>query len=285
MNTLKIFPLPAFEDNYIWCLRHNGAVAVVDPGDAAPVLGYLAESGDRLCAILITHHHHDHIDGIAELAARHPVPVFAPAAEAIAGTTHPVSGDDHIDLPELAIEFDVLDVAGHTRGHVAYYAPAGPSQGGMSPSVGSSEQGLRAWGTNDPRPGALFCGDTLFGCGCGRIFEGTPAQLHAALSRIAVLPRLTFAYCAHEYTASGIRFARTVEPGNAVVETRGKEVTRLRAQSQPTVPFTIADELATNPFLRCNESGVIASIQARLGREPRNELEVFTALREWRDRF
>jgi hydroxyacylglutathione hydrolase len=256
MDTLEIFPLPAFEDNYIWCLRRNGLIAVVDPGDAAPVLKYLAESGDRLSVILITHHHHDHIDGIAELAARHPVPVFAPAAETIAGTTQPVSGGDRVALPELGIEFDVLDVAGHTRGHVAYY-----------------------------RLGSLFCGDTLFGCGCGRLFEGTPAQLHAALSRIAVLPRLTLAYCAHEYTASGIRFARAVEPGNTNVETRGPEVARLRAQGQPTVPFTIADELATNPFLRCGEPEVVASIRARLGREPADELEVFTALREWRDHF
>lgn len=256
METLEIFPLPAFEDNYIWCLRKDGALAVVDPGDAGPVLKYLAHSGDRLCAILITHHHHDHIDGIPELTARHPVPVFAPAAEAIAGTTQPVAGGDRIALPELGIDFDVLDVAGHTRGHVAYY-----------------------------RRGTLFCGDTLFGCGCGRLFEGTAAQLHAALQHIGVLPRLTFAYCAHEYTASGIRFAHAVEPGNPAIEVRGAEVRRRREAGQPTVPFTIADELATNPFLRCTEPGVVATVTARLGRQPANELEVFTFLREWRDHF
>ncbi len=256
MDTLEIFPLPAFEDNYIWCLRRDGNIAVVDPGDAVPVLRHLAETGDRLCAILITHHHHDHVDGIAELTARHPVPVFAPAAEAIAGTTQPVTGGGHIVLPELGIEFDVLDVAGHTRGHVAYY-----------------------------RPGSLFCGDTLFGCGCGRLFEGTAAQLHDALERIGVLPRLTLAYCAHEYTASGIRYARAVEPGNAAIEARGAEVARLRAQGRPTVPFTIADELATNPFLRCAEPAVVAAVQARLGRMPAGKLEVFTVLREWRDHF
>jgi hydroxyacylglutathione hydrolase len=313
METLKIFPLSAFEDNYIWCLRRDGVVAVVDPGDATPVLNHLAGSGDRLGAILITHHHHDHIGGIAELTARHPVPVFAPVAEAIAGTTRPVSGGDRVALPELGIEYDVLDVAGHTRGHVAYYASAGPSQGGISSPVGGSEPNLRAWGANTTSAGpsqggvsspvggsepnlrvwgantagrgTLFCGDTLFGCGCGRLFEGTPAQLHTALSRIAVLPRLTLAYCAHEYTASGIRFARAVEPGNTNVEIRGAEVERLRAQGQATVPFTIEDELATNPFLRCTEPGVIASVRARLGREPTSELEVFTVLREWRDRF
>jgi hydroxyacylglutathione hydrolase len=256
MDTLEIFPLPAFEDNYIWCLRRDGIVAVVDPGDAGPVLKYLAKSGDQLCAIIITHHHHDHIDGIAELTARHPVPVYAPGAEAIAGTTRAVAGGERIALPELAIEFDVLDFAGHTRGHVGYY-----------------------------RPGALFCGDTLFGCGCGRLFEGTPAQLHAALQRIGVLPPLTLAYCAHEYTASGIRFANAVEPGNPAVAVRGAEVTRLRADGQPTVPFTIADELATNPFLRCREPEVIAAVGRHQARSPTGELEVFAALREWRDHF
>ena len=256
METLEIFPLPAFEDNYIWCLRKDGALAVVDPGDAGPVLNHLAHSGDRLCAILITHHHRDHTGGIAELTTRHPVPVFAPAAEAIAGTTQSVAGGDRIALPKLGIDFDVLDVAGPTRGHVAYY-----------------------------RRGTLFCGDTLFGCGCGRLFEGTAAQLHAALQRIGVLPRLTFAYCAHEYTASGIRFAHAVEPGNPAIEVRGAEVKRKQEAGQPTVPFTIADELATNPFLRCTEPGVVATVAGRLGRQPANELEVFTVLREWRDHF
>jgi len=256
MESVEIFPLPAFEDNYIWCLRHGDALAVVDPGDADPVLHHLAKSGDRLRAILITHHHRDHIGGIAELTARHPVPVFAPRAEAIAGTTNPVSGGDRIALPELGIDFEVLDVAGHTRGHVAYY-----------------------------RPGTLLCGDTLFGCGCGRLFEGTAAQLYAALRRIGVLPRLTFVYCAHEYTASGIRYARTVEPGNPAVEVRGTDVARKRQLGEPTVPFTIADELATNPFMRCNEPEVVAAVARRLGHVPADELEVFASLRSWRDHF
>lgn len=256
MDTLEIFPLPAFEDNYIWCLRRNGVVAAIDPGDAAPVLKHLDMSGDRLCAILVTHHHRDHTGGIAELTARHAVPVFAPAAEAIAGATQPLSGGNRTQLPELGVEFDVLDVAGHTRGHVGYY-----------------------------RPGSLFCGDTLFGCGCGRLFEGTPAQMHAALSRIGALPPLTLIYCAHEYTASGIRFARAVEPGNPAVETRAAAVARQLAAGLPTVPFTLADELATNPFLRCREPEVIASARARLAREPASEVEVFATLREWRDYF
>jgi hydroxyacylglutathione hydrolase len=256
MDTLEIFPLPAFEDNYIWCLRGDRTVAVVDPGDATPVLRHLEQSGDRLCAILITHHHRDHIGGIADLTARHPVPVFAPAAEHIAGTTHPLSGGDRIELPDLGISFDILNFAGHTRGHLGYY-----------------------------RPGSLFCGDTLFACGCGRLFEGTAAQLHAALRKIGVLPPLTLIYCAHEYTASGIRFARAVEPGNAAIDARGRTVSALLAARQPTVPFTLADELATSPFLRCREPAVIAAAARRLGRALASELEVFTALREWRDHF
>jgi hydroxyacylglutathione hydrolase len=253
---LEVFPLPAFEDNYIWCLRRGGELAVVDPGDAAPVFRHLEATGDRLCAILITHHHRDHTGGIAELTARHPVPVFAPAAEGIAGTTHAVSGGDRIRLDELAVEFDVLDFAGHTRGHVGYY-----------------------------RPGSLFCGDTLFGCGCGRLFEGTAAQLHAALNRIGVLPPLTLIYSAHEYTASGIRFARAVEPGNPAIDVRGEAVRASLAARQPTVPFTLADELATSPFLRCDEPEVVAAAGRRLGRTPADELEVFAVLRDWRDHF
>lgn len=256
MKPLDIFPLPAFEDNYIWCVRRDQALAVVDPGDATPVLRHLAESGERLAAIVITHHHRDHTDGIAELTARHPVPVFAPAVETIAGTTHPLRGGDRIELPELAVAFDVLDFAGHTRGHLGYY-----------------------------RPGSLFCGDTLFGCGCGRLFEGTAAQLHAALARIGVLPPLTLIYSAHEYTESGIRFARTVEPANPAIDARARDVHERLAARMPTVPFTLADELATSPFLRCREPGVVAAAARRLGHAPADELEVFAALREWRDHF
>jgi hydroxyacylglutathione hydrolase len=255
-ETIEIFCLPAFEDNYIWCLRRGSALAVVDPGDAAPVLRHLTATGDRLCAILITHHHGDHTGGIADLVEHRPVPVFAPAAEAISGTTHPLIGGDRVLLPELAVELEVLDVAGHTRGHIAYY-----------------------------RRGSLFCGDTVFACGCGKLFEGTAAQLHDALSRIAALPTDTLIYCAHEYTASGIRFARAVEPGNPAIAARGLEVACLRDQGQPTVPFTLADELATSPFFRCREVEVIAAAGARLGQQPGSELAVFTALREWRDRF
>lgn len=256
MESLEIFPLSAFEDNYIWCLRRDRDVAVVDPGDALPVIEHLDATGDRLCAILITHHHRDHTGGIAGLTARWPVPVFAPAAEDIAGTSHPVAGGERIRIEAIGADFEVLDLRGHTRGHVGYY-----------------------------RPGTLFCGDTLFACGCGRLFEGTAAQLHAALRRIGALPRLSFIYCAHEYTASGLRFARAVEPDNPALPARSEEARKRLAARRPTVPFTLEDEFATNPFLRCTEPAVVASVAARLGRAPANELEVFTALREWRDHF
>jgi hydroxyacylglutathione hydrolase len=252
----ETFCLPAFADNYIWCLRRGSDLAVVDPGDPAPVLKHLARTGQRLCAILITHHHADHTGGIAALTDRYPVPVFGPAAEAIAGVTHPVAGGNRVELPQLDLDFEVIDVAGHTRGHVAYY-----------------------------RRGALFCGDTLFGCGCGRLFEGSAAQLHAALSKFATLPPDTLIYCAHEYTASGIRFATAVEPDNTAVAIRGKIVAERLRQGLPTVPFTLADELATNPFLRCREATVAAAAEGRLGRKPTDEVEVFAVLRQWRDNF
>jgi hydroxyacylglutathione hydrolase len=252
----EIFGLPAFEDNYIWCLRRGDDLAVVDPGDARPVLDHLATAGHRLSAILITHHHADHTGGIEDLVARFRVPVFAPTAETIAGASHPVAGGQQIRVPELDIAFEVIDVAGHTRGHVAYY-----------------------------RRGTLFCGDTLFGCGCGRLFEGTAAQLHAALAKIAALPDDTLIYCAHEYTESGIRFAGAVEPDNPAVAVRARQVADRRARREPSVPFTLADELATNPFLRCQQAAVAATVANRLGRQAADELEVFTELRKWRDNF
>jgi hydroxyacylglutathione hydrolase len=252
----EIYCLPAFEDNYIWCLRRGDDLAVVDPGDATPVLKHLAATGRRLSAILITHHHADHTGGIERLIDHHRVPVFAPDREAIAGTSQPVADGQRIQVPGLDIEFEVIDVAGHTRGHVAYY-----------------------------RRGTLFCGDTLFGCGCGRLFEGTAAQLHAALAKIAALPSDTLIYCAHEYTASGIRFAGAVEPDNPAVAVRARQVANRRARHEPTVPFTLADELATNPFLRCRLATIAAAASSRLGHQAADELEVFTALRKWRDSF
>jgi len=256
MDALDIFPLPAFEDNYIWVLRRGNAVAVVDPGDDTPVLDYLAASATHLVAILATHHHGDHVGGITEIVARYPVPVYGPALEAIPGVDHGLADGDNVALTELGIEFAVLAVPGHTRGHLAYY-----------------------------RRGTLFCGDTLFGAGCGRLFEGTPAVMHASLSRLKALPADTSIYCAHEYTQANLRFATAVEPANAAVAARNTAAQQLRAAGKPTVPSLLADELATNPFLRWEAPAVIAAAQARLGRAPSDAVEVFATIREWKNRF
>lgn len=252
---MQIEPIPAFEDNYIWALRHDGCVAIVDPGEAAPVERFLARTGDRLCAILVTHRHGDHVGGIAELVARHPVPVYGPAREAAEVVTLPQVDGGRVRLPELGVELTVLDVPGHTLGHVAYYAL----------DVG------------------LFCGDTLFGAGCGRVFEGTLDQMHASLARLAALPPDTPVYCAHEYTQSCLRFAKTVEPDNAAIDARIVKVARQRDAGESSVPSTLAEELDTNPFLRWREPAVIAAAARRLGHAPAGDATTFGTIRLWRD--
>jgi hydroxyacylglutathione hydrolase len=256
MDTLEVIALPAFEDNYIWLLRHGRNVVAVDPGDAAPVLDYLAASGMQLCAVLATHHHGDHVGGIDALVAGHPAPVYGPASEAIGAVDHPLTDHDRVVLTELDAEFEVLAVPGHTRGHLAYY-----------------------------RRGMLFCGDTLFGAGCGRLFEGSPADMHASLARLAKLPADTRVYCAHEYTAANLRFAAAVEPDNAAVRQRIAATAKLRDAGQASVPSTLADELATNPFLRWDAPAVVAAARTRLGHAPQNAVEVFATIREWKNRF
>ena len=251
---MQIEPIKAFEDNYIWTIRNGDQVAVVNPGEAAPVLRFLDETGTRLCAILVTHRHGDHIGGIAELVARHPVPVFGPALEAAEVVTHPLADGNRVALPELGVDFTVIGVPGHTLGHIAFYSA-----------------------------GLLFCGDTLFGAGCGRVFEGTLEQMHASLARLAALPPATQVYCAHEYTQSCLRFAHVVEPDNAAIAARNAAVSRLRAAGKSSVPSTLAEELATNPFLRWDAPAVIAAATARLGHPSMNHAETFAAIRIWRD--
>lgn len=253
---IEIVPLPAFADNYIWTLRHGRHAAVVDPGQARPVQDYLAREGLSLVAILATHHHPDHVGGIAELVAAAKVPVFGPKGEPIPALTHPVGQDDRVEIPELAAQFAVLDIPGHTRAHVAYY-------------------GL----------GSLFCGDTLFACGCGRVFEGTAAQMLASLAKLAALPDETRVYCGHEYTLANIRFARAVDPGNAALAEREQRAQRLRSAGQPTLPSTLGEERATNPFLRCAEPVVIESANKYLGARAADPVRVFAAIREWKNKF
>lgn len=250
----EIVPIPAFEDNYIWLIRNDTAAVAVDPGDADPVMDYLNRHGLELGAILLTHHHGDHTGGAAELRRRFECPVYGPCREAIASITHPVGEGDSITLPSLGIRFQVLDVPGHTAGHVAYY------------------------GIN-----SLFCGDALFACGCGRLFEGTAQQMQASLAKISTLPDDTRVYCAHEYTLENIHFALRIEPGNAALLEREQRERRTRAQDRPTLPSTIALEKQTNPFLRWDAPGIIESASRFAGHPLHGPVDVFAALRRWRD--
>lgn len=251
---IEIFPIPAFEDNYIW-LIHDGTVAVaVDPGDAAPVEDYLRHHRLKLIAVLLTHHHGDHCGGAEELKVRFNIPVYGPRNEPISSLTHPVGEGDVIDFPSLKTQFQVLDVPGHTAGHIAYY------------------------GIN-----SLFCGDALFACGCGRLFEGSPQQMHASLARFIALPDATKVYCAHEYTLENILFARKVEPGNRALAERERSDARTIEQGRPTLPSTIGLEKQTNPFLRCDQPNIVSAATRFAGHALDGPAEVFAAIRRWRD--
>jgi len=253
---LEIVPVRAFKDNYVWTLRDAKHAAVVDPGEAQPVLDYLAREKLRLVAILATHHHADHVGGIAELLRHFPVPVFGPRGEPIATLTRPVGGGDTVRIAELGVEFSVLDIPGHTRAHIAYYGA-----------------------------GSLFCGDTLFACGCGRLFEGSAEQMYASLEKLAGLPDDTRVYCGHEYTLANIGFARAVEPGNEALARREERDRRLRDAGRPTLPSTLAEEKATNPFLRCVEPAVVDSVNKYLGSRVSDPVRVFAAIRDWKNKF
>ncbi|MDR3323555.1 MAG: hydroxyacylglutathione hydrolase [Zoogloeaceae bacterium] len=252
----EITAIPALQDNYIWGLRQDDRAALVDPGQAAPALAWLAREGLRLEAILVTHHHQDHQGGVPELRARFPnLCVFAPGNEFITTRTHPLYGGERLRI--LDTETEVLFAPGHTRGHLMYLAA-------------------------DAASPALFCGDVLFGAGCGRLFEGTPAQMFAALESIAALPDATRIFCAHEYTLLNLPFAALIEPDNAAIAARARKSQRLRQAGEATVPSTLALEKATNPFLRCAIPAVAARARSKDPHAVTPE-QVFAVLRDWRD--
>lgn len=256
---MPLRPLPALQDNYIWQLSDEaGRALVVDPGEAAPVLA--AAGGLDLAAILLTHHHPDHIAGTAALLERWPQAlVFAPRDERIPEPCRRVADGERVEIGPWG--FEVIEVPGHTRSHIAYFCP----------NAGDS--------------GLLFCGDTLFSLGCGRLFEGTPAQMHASLSKLAALPADTRVCCGHEYTEANARFALAVEPGNRELREHADAVRELRANDHPSLPSTLEIERACNPFLRVDAPGIRASLARHLGRETADAVDAFAALRAWKDGF
>lgn len=267
---MQLIPIPAFSDNYIWCLADAGRALVVDPGDAAPVLAFLQAQGLQLDAILVTHHHPDHTGGVAAVQAATGARVFVPAHEAFqpAGAVAVAAGADVVALGQ---HWQVLDVPGHTAGHVAYLCRA--------------DQALADGSAPAP---VLFCGDTLFCGGCGRLFEGTPAQMHASLQQLAALPGHTRVCCTHEYTLSNLRFARAVEPGNTDLAAFVTQCEALRAQGQPTLPSSLEQELRINPFLRTAVPEVVASahgFDAQVPADGSNAVQTFAALRAWKNEF
>lgn len=251
----NITAIPALKDNYIWVIHDQQYATIVDPGEALPVMEFLAVHSLQPTAILCTHRHSDHIGGIAELREVYNVPVYGRSHPNNLHITHNLVERDQVTLEEFGINLNIIDVPGHLDDHIAFIAPD-----------------------------FVFCGDILFGAGCGRNFEGTPEQLYSSLQRLAKLPDSTRVYCAHEYTLANIRFALACEPNNQALQQRARQVTKLRADNLITLPSTIELEKATNPFLRCTQPEIIQTLQRR-GLQDMAEVAVFTALRQWRNSF
>jgi hydroxyacylglutathione hydrolase len=255
---LTLIPIPAFTDNYLWLLHDGRHALVVDPGDAAPVLRILAEQHLQLTTILVTHHHADHIGGVDELRSATGAKVYGPALEKIPKPYTPLRERDTAEA--LGLSFEVIDVPGHTSGHIAFYTP------------------------NVNGKPLLFCGDTLFSGGCGRLFEGTPAQMLTSLDKLAALPGNTVVCCTHEYTLSNLRFAVTVDPANTELANYQARCMMLREQHQPTLPTSIAQELLINPFLRTRQPALVAAAH-QVDATAHNDAAVFAAIRQWKNNF
>lgn len=253
---MKVHQIPAFDDNYIWLICGEGGdrVAIVDPGDADPVIDYLQREGLQPCAILITHHHGDHTGGVTELVARYPVPVYGPATERIPGLTHPLHDGDRVELAACGLTLKVIDTPGHTRGHICYYGH-----------------------------GALFSGDTLFTGGCGRLFEGSAEQMYHSLEKLRALPDETLLFCAHEYTQANLGFAAVAEPHNTDIAARRATVALLRHEGRSTVPAPLSLEKATNPFLRSQVPSLVAAAEEFAGHSLTTPAAVFAVVRHWKD--
>jgi hydroxyacylglutathione hydrolase len=258
MRMLNLIAIPAFNDNYVWLIHDGRSAVVVDPGDAKPVLDALLEHRVSLVAILLTHHHADHIGGVPELLQHVRVPVYGPASENISTVTNPLSEGAQVSIDALSITLSVLDVPGHTRGHIAYV---------------------------DHNNGWLFCGDTLFCGGCGRLFEGTPAEMVGSLKKLTALPDAMQVYCAHEYTLANLQFALEVEPNNALLQERNRFEKDKRLENKATVPSTIGIEKLTNPFLRVDQPTILNRLMKEKRLQKPEPVAAFAALREWKNAY
>lgn len=249
---IEVEAIPTLRDNYVWALHDGRHAVLVDPGESAPIVTWLSNRGLRLGAILVTHAHADHVGGIAALLEQHAVPVYGPTRGAVPART--VVDGECLELPGLDARMTVISTPGHTLDHVCYFGE-----------------------------GRLFCGDTLFSCGCGRLFEGSPAQMHASLQGLAALPGDTRMHCAHEYTLANIAFALEVEPDNAVLRERRREALALRKAGLPTLPVTLALERDTNPFLRCAEESIRVAASQHAGSPVTAGVDTFAVVRAWKD--